>query len=126
MIQDVNFSLTLLFLVPDTIQYVHMKYSTLFGKTVRDAPADASMVSHKLLYQAGFIRESTAGRYYFLPLGWRVHDKIKKIIKEEMDVTGAQEMITPVLHPLDLWKETNRTKTTGLELMRIKDQRGFE
>ncbi len=103
-----------------------MKYSKLFGKTVREAPTDATMVSHKLLYQAGFIRESTAGRYYYLPLGWRVHDKIKAIIKEEMDKTGAQEMIAPVLHPLDLWKETNRTATTGFELMRVKDMRGSE
>jgi prolyl-tRNA synthetase len=103
-----------------------MKYSQLFGKTVREAPSDATMVSHKLLYQAGYIRESTAGRYYFLPLGWRVHDKIKSIIKAEMDKVGAQEMIAPVLHPLDLWKETNRTNTAGFELMRIKDARDFE
>lgn len=103
-----------------------MRYSQLFGKTVREAPAEASMVSHKLLYQAGFIRESTSGRYYFLPLGWRVHDKIKAIIKDEMDRAGAQEMITPVLHPLELWQETNRTATTGFELMRVKDARDFE
>lgn len=103
-----------------------MRYSILFGKTVREATKDMVMTSHKLLYQAGFVRESTAGRYFFLPLGWKVHDKIKQIIKEEMDKAGAQEMISPVLHPLELWKETNRTNTVGFELMVIKDQRGAE
>jgi prolyl-tRNA synthetase len=76
-----------------------MKYSKLFGKTLKDTPKDATLASHKLLYQAGFIRESTAGRYYLLPLGIRVQDKIRKIIKEEMDGAGAQEIITPTLHP---------------------------
>lgn len=103
-----------------------MKYSILFGKTLREAPRDVTMTSHKLLYQGGFIRESTAGRYYYLPLGWRVHEKIRAIIKEEMDATGAQEMITPVLHPLHLWEETNRTTSVGFELMTIKDGREFQ
>ncbi len=103
-----------------------MKYSKLFGKTLRDTPREATLVSHKLLYQAGFIRESTAGRYYFLPLGWRVHEKIRAIIKEEMDRAGGQEMITPVLHPLSLWQETNRTESAGFELMTIKDGREFQ
>ena len=82
------------------------------------------MISHKLLYQAGFIRESVAGRYYFLPLGMRVRDKIVKIVEEEMTVAGAQKMITPVLHPLELWEETNRTSSVGFELMTIQDHRG--
>jgi prolyl-tRNA synthetase len=103
-----------------------MKYSSLFGKTQHGLGKGSDMVSHQLLIRAGFIRESTAGRYYFLPLGWRVHEKIKQIIKEEMDHAGAQEMITPVLHPLDLWKETNRTNTAGFELMRVKDRREAE
>jgi prolyl-tRNA synthetase len=103
-----------------------MKYSQLFGKTLRTPPKDAVLPSHKLLFQAGFIRESTAGRYYFLPLGWRVHEKIKAIIKQEMDKTGAQEMIAPVLHPLSLWQETNRTASVGFELMTIKDGREFQ
>ncbi len=100
-----------------------MLYSKIFGKTVREAPKEARMISYKLLHQAGFIRESAAGRYFFLPLGQIVQQKIMKIIKEEMDRVGAQEMISPVLHPLELWKETNRTKTTGFELMTIKDRR---
>ncbi len=99
-----------------------MKYSKLFGKTIKEAPKDATLASHKFLYQAGFIRESTAGRYYYLPLGWRVHQKIQDIIKEEMDNAGAQEMITPVMHPKALWEETNRTTSVGFELMAIKDR----
>lgn len=103
-----------------------MRYSKLFGKTVREAPSDATMDSYKLLYQAGFIRESTAGRFFFLPLGQKVQQNIIKIVKEEMDKAGAQEMVSPVLHPLELWKETNRTNTAGFELMRVKDRRGAE
>ncbi len=103
-----------------------MKYSKLFGKTQKSVPKDATLASHKLLYQGGFIRESVAGRYYLLPLGIRVHDKIKKIIKEEMDGSGAQEMTAPILHPKELWKETNRTESVGFELMSIKDRNEAE
>jgi len=103
-----------------------MKYSQLFGKTLKDTPKDATLTSHKLLYQAGFIRESTAGRYYLLPLGLRVHEKLKEIIKKEMDRVGGQEMIAPVLHPKSLWEETNRTTSVGFELMSIKDRNKFE
>jgi len=101
-----------------------MRYSKLFGKTVRSAPAGFKLVSHRLLHQAGLVRESVAGRYYFLPLGIRVRDKVMKIIEEEMDKAGAQKMITPVLHPLELWEETHRTDSTGFELMQVKDRRG--
>jgi prolyl-tRNA synthetase len=101
-----------------------MRYSKLFGKTVKEVAGDIKLVSHRLLYQAGFIRESVAGRYYFLPLGIRVRNKVVKIVEEEMDRAGAQRMITPVLHPLELWEETNRTNSVGFELMTIEDQRG--
>jgi prolyl-tRNA synthetase len=103
-----------------------MKYSKLFGKTLKETPKDTTLASHKLLYQAGFIRESAAGRYYLLPLGMRVHQKIQRVIKEEMDKAGGQEMITPVLHPKELWKETNRTSSVGFELMSIKDRNEME
>ncbi len=103
-----------------------MKYSKLFGRSVKGEVAESKFASHKLLLKGGFIQESVAGRYYFLPLGWRVHEKIKMVIKEEMDRVGGQEMLTPVLHPLELWKETNRTSTTGFELMRVKDRREAE
>lgn len=103
-----------------------MRYSKLFPKTIKQTPQGATLTSHKLLYQAGYIRESAAGRYYLLPLAMRVFHKIQGIIKEEMDATGAQEMITPVLHPKTLWEETNRTSSVGFELMSIKDRNEFE
>lgn len=103
-----------------------MKYSKLFGKTVKEVADDIKLVSHRLLYQAGFIRESVAGRYYFLPLGKKVHDKIVAIVEEEMNQAGAQKMITPVLHPMELWEETNRNNSVGFELMSIEDQRGSQ
>lgn len=103
-----------------------MRYSKLFGKTNKTVSEDEKIISNKLLYQAGYIRESTAGRYFFLPLGQIVQQKIMKVIKEEMDQAGSQEMISPVLHPLALWEETNRDKAAGFELMKIKDRRGAE
>lgn len=102
-----------------------MRYSKLFGKTSKTVQTDGAL-SHTLLTQGGYICESTAGRYYFLPLGWRVMQNITRIIKEEMDAIGSQEMITPTLHPLELWQETNRTSTTGFELMKVKDRRDAE
>lgn len=101
-----------------------MQYSQVFGKTSFGETGGSQLTSHKFLTKGGFIAESTAGRYYFLPLGWRVHEKIKAIIKEEMDAVGGQEMISPVLHPIELWQETNRTSSVGFELMSIKDGRG--
>jgi prolyl-tRNA synthetase len=103
-----------------------MRYSKLFGKTIKETPRDAQLTSHKFLYKGGFIRESSAGKYYLLPLGLRVMEKIKKIIKEEMDNAGALEMVTPLLHPISLWKETNRTESVGFELMKIKDRNETE
>ncbi len=102
-----------------------MLQSRLFGNTLKNVSSKIKIKSHQLLIKAGFIAESAAGRYYYLPLGWKVHEKIKQVIKKEMDASGAQELITPVLHPLELWKETNRTSTTGFELMKLQDRRGF-
>ena len=73
--------------------------SQLFLPTLRDAPADAEAVSHKLLVRGGFIRQVSAGIWTFLPLGWRVHQKVVQIIREEMDAIGSQEMLMPVLTP---------------------------
>lgn len=103
-----------------------MKQSKLFGKTIKEVPTGVSIKNHEFLYRGGFIRESVAGRYYFLPLGMRVHEKIVKIVEEEMEKAGAQKILTPTLHQLDLWKETNRTDTAGFELMTLKDRRGVE
>lgn len=101
-----------------------MRYSNLFGKTTYGEAQDSKFASHSWLVKGGFIRESSAGRYFFLPLGWRVHEKIRAVIKQEMDRAGAQEMITPILHPLSLWQETNRDDSVGFELMTIEDRRG--
>jgi prolyl-tRNA synthetase len=96
--------------------------SQLFLPTLRDAPADAEAVSHKLLVRAGYIRQVGAGLWTFLPLGWRVHRKIEQIIREEMDAIGAQEMLAPVLTPVELWEATGRDKIT--EIFHVTDRAG--
>ncbi len=103
-----------------------MRVSKLFGRTSKTEGADYKIPSHRLLTQAGYIRESTAGRYYLLPLGQKVHERITEVVRKYMDLAGAQEVTMPVLHPLELWQETNRTTTTGFELMKIKDRRDAE
>lgn len=103
-----------------------MRQSHYFVKTSKTVSEDEPIISSRLLKQAGFIKESVAGRYYMMPLGQRVQQKIMRVVKEEMDAAGAQEMIAPILHPLELWKETNRTSTTGFELMKVRDRRGGE
>src|SRR5258707_7277247 len=82
--------------------------SQLFLPTLRDAPADAEAVSHKLLVRGGFIRQLSAGVWTFLPLGWRVHQKIVQIVREEMDAIGGQESLMPLLSPAVLWGQTWR------------------
>ena len=88
--------------------------SQLFLPTLRDAPADAEAVSHKLLVRGGFIRQVGAGLWTFTPLGWRVHRKVEQIIREEMDAIGAQEWFAPVLTPVELWEATGRDKIPEL------------
>ena len=95
--------------------------SQLFLPTLRDAPADADAVSHKLLVRAGFIRQLSAGLWTYAPLGWRVHRKIEQIIREELDVIGAQEWFAPVLTPAELWEATDRIGIP--ELFRLEDKR---
>lgn len=101
-----------------------MKYSKLFGKTVREAPKDAVLESHKLLYRGGFIRDLIAGRYLFTPLGYRVMEKVIALIDEEMKAIGGQRVVTPTLQPIELWQATNRDRAFGAGLMRVKDRRG--
>lgn len=101
-----------------------MRYSRIFGKTVREAPKEAVLVSHKLLYQGGFIRDLVAGRYLLTPLGYRVFEKIVKIIDDEMRAIGGERVSTPTLHPIELWQATNRDKAFGAGLMQVKDRRG--
>src|SRR5574339_1259647 len=94
--------------------------SQLFIPTLREAPADAEAVSHKLLVRGGYIRQVAAGVWTFLPLGWRVHEKISQIVREEQNAIGAQEMLMPVLTPLELWESTKREHIE--ELFRLKDR----
>ena len=101
-----------------------MRMSKLFGRPSKTEGADYKIPSHRLLVQAGFIRESTAGRYYLLPLGLKVHDNIIRVVRKHMNESGAQELVMPTLHPLELWKETNRTTSASFELMKITDRRG--
>ena len=82
-----------------------VRASELFLPTLRNDPADAEAVSHKLLVRGGFIRQVSAGLWTFMPLGWRVHRKVEQIIREELDAFGAQEMLMPVLTPAELWEK---------------------
>jgi len=90
--------------------------SQLFLPTLRDDPADAEAASHRLLVRGGFIRQVSAGLWTMMPLGWRVHRKIEQIIREEMDAIGGQEMLMPVLAPLELWEATGRASLPSFAL----------
>jgi len=96
--------------------------SQLFLPTLRDDPADAEAVSHKLLVRGGFIRQVAGGLWTFLPLGWRVHRKVEQIIREELDAFGSQEILMPVLTPAELWEATGRIGIP--ELFHLKDRTG--
>jgi prolyl-tRNA synthetase len=99
--------------------------SQLFLPTLREAPADAEATSHKLLVRGGFIRQVSAGVWTFLPLGWRVQEKVVGIIREEMDAIGAQELSMPVLTPAELWKATGRYGIPELFKLRDRNEREF-
>lgn len=103
-----------------------MRQSALFATTLRDAPADADAASHQLLLRAGFIRQLAAGVYTYLPLGWRVLRAIERIVREEMDRSGAQELLMPAMQPAELWKESGRYNAYGPELIRLQDRHGRE
>lgn len=99
-----------------------MKMSKLFVQTLREFPADAEVISHKLLVRAGFIKKLSSGVYNYLPLMWRVLTKIETIIREEMNDAGAQELSMPFVQPQELWEESGRWEVYGKELMRMKDR----
>ncbi|MGC4106621.1 MAG: proline--tRNA ligase [Thermomicrobiales bacterium] len=99
-----------------------MRMAHLFGRTLRQAPADAELISHQLMVRAGMIRPLGAGIYSLLPLGYRVIRKVEAIIREEMDAIGGQEMLMPVVHPADVWKRTGRFESVGPEMARLKDR----
>lgn len=99
-----------------------MRATALLAPTLREAPADAEVVSHRLLLRAGFIRRVAAGVYNYLPLSMRVLKKIEQIIREEMDRQGGQELLMPILQPAELWQESGRWDVYGPELFRLKDR----
>jgi len=103
-----------------------MRYSRFFAPTLRDDPADAEVISHKLLLRAGFIRRVTSGVYDFLPMGLRVLRKIENIVREEMARAGAQELLLPMVQPSELWKKSGRWEKYGSELLRFKDRHAHE
>src|ERR1041385_9111207 len=101
-----------------------MRWSQYFIPTLREDPADAEVVSHKLLLRAGIIRQLSAGIYSYLPIGQRIALKVMQIIREEMNRIGGQEFYLPALHPAELWQESGRWSAIGDEMFRLKDRRG--
>ncbi|MFW5838160.1 MAG: proline--tRNA ligase [Desulfovibrionaceae bacterium] len=99
-----------------------MRLSRQYVPTLKESPAEAEVVSHKLLLRAGMIRKLTSGIYTYLPLGLRVLNKVADIVRQEMDRAGAQEILMPMVQPGDLWKETGRWEVYGKELLRLKDR----
>ncbi|KKW05584.1 MAG: hypothetical protein UY40_C0014G0006 [candidate division CPR1 bacterium GW2011_GWC1_49_13] len=105
-----------------------MRYSHFLGQTLREVPKDAEIASHQLLVKGGFVDQLMTGSWTLLPLGWRVITKINDIIREELDKTGAQEMLMPLMHPKEVWNRTGRWDDPGVrEIMyQFKDKRGRE
>ena len=103
-----------------------MRWSSLFIPTLRDAPAEAEAVSHRLLVRGGFMRQLQSGHYSMLPLGWRVHQKVGEIIRQEMDGIGAQEFLLPAMHPASVWQASGRWESMGDEMFRLTDRKGAD
>lgn len=103
-----------------------MKMSNLFVQTLREFPSDAEVISHKMLARAGYIKKLTSGVYSYLPLMWRVLQKVENIVREEMNSAGAQELSMPFVQPKELWIESGRWEVYGKELMRMKDRHNRE
>lgn len=101
-----------------------MRMTQLFGRTLRQGPAEAESASHSLMLKAGMIHQVAAGVYAYLPLAYRSLRKIEQIIREEMDAAGGQEVHMPTLHPLELWQETEREDALGQILFHLNDRRG--
>src|SRR5258705_5166731 len=99
-----------------------MRLSQAFIPTLKEDPADAELVSHKLMIRAGMLRKLAAGIYTLLPLGGRVTQKVEQIVREEMDRAGCQELRLPILMPGELWQETGRWGKYGKELFRVPDR----
>jgi len=103
-----------------------VRWSSLFVPTLRDAPAEAEAVSHRLLARGGFMRQLQSGHYSMLPLGWRVHQKVAAVIRQEMDGIGAQEFLLPAMHPASIWQASGRWESMGDEMFRLTDRKGAD
>ena len=103
-----------------------MRWSEAFIPTLRDDPADAEAISHKLLVRGGFIRQLAAGHYTVLPLGQRVRLKVEAVIRGEMNAIGGQEMVFPTLHPAEIWKKSGRYDLVGDNLFKSTDRKDVE
>src|SRR5690349_9016063 len=99
-----------------------MRLSRFFLPVLKESPKEADIVSHRLMLRAGMIKQQAAGSYSWLPLGYRVLRKIKKIIEEEQDRSGAVELLMPTLQSADLWRESGRYDAYGEEMLRLKDR----
>lgn len=100
-----------------------MRWSTSYIPTLKEAPADAEVVSHKLLVRAGMVRKLTSGIYAYLPLGLKTLEKAARVVREEMNAAGAMELLMPMVVPGEIWKESGRWQTYGKELLRFKDRK---
>src|SRR5207247_4757724 len=103
-----------------------MRWSQYFIPTLREDPADAEVVSHKLLLRDSVVRQRSAGIYSFLPLGQRIALKVMQILREEMNHIGGQEFFLPALHPAEIWKESGRWEVMGENMFRLKDRKGAD
>src|SRR5262245_61376976 len=99
-----------------------MKTSRFFLSTQKESPAEAEVISHRLMLRAGVIRRLSAGIYTWLPLGMRVLEKVERVVREEMNRAGALELAMPVVQPGELWQESGRWQEYGPELLRFKDR----
>ena len=107
-------------------QSKNMRWSQYFIPTLREDPADAEVISHKLLLRAGVIRQLSAGIYSYLPLGQKIALKVMQILREEMNAIGGQEFYLPALHPAELWQESGRWQAIGDDMFRLKDRKGTD
>lgn len=101
-----------------------MRTSKLYAPTLRETPAEAEVISHKLMLRAGMIRKAAGGLYTYLPLAWRTLRKIMQIVREEMDAAGGQEIAMPIVQPAEIWQETGRWSVYGDEMFRVNDRHG--
>lgn len=100
-----------------------MRFSSLLGRTLKEAPSDADCASHSYLVRSGMVQQVMTGVYSLLPLGWRTFRKIENIIREEMDAAGGQELMMPSLQPMELWEKSGRLPSFDKTLFTVRDRK---